>query len=458
MQPKSAKYLASAVILILVVAALPFIGLTERTADERQGVVIDFGYWEASWTDMSFSSDMDAVDALEDACTARGYAAPVYLSDGSVYSVNDQSNLPNATWKLFLLRGSGWEESPSSADISDEKVICWARAADAGSTIPGTDATGHTYYSYASDGKSTVTGEELCIVSLAPSVTEILASVGGAGMIIGTDNYSNYPQSVSDGRADGRIKSVGGYIDPNYERILSMSPDLVFCDGSVGEHVSMADRLRKSGIDCVVLYGGTDISTLYDNIWIAASALGMSQNANSVISSVRNTVTDVSGIAGSTGKRIFVSLSADPSPWTSGSDTFMSDVVASVGGVNVFDSQSSSWFMVSKEQIYMKQPDVIVIIYEHKDLNTKDDYDRIVGSLDPLWKDTPAYDNGDIYIFSGSAADVLSRAGPRLSVAAELMAKILNPQAFEEKDSQDIIPKYFGDDYHHYLRYQGEAS
>ena len=54
MQPKSVKYLASAVIIVLIVTALPFIGITERTLDERQGVVIDFGYWEASWTDMSF--------------------------------------------------------------------------------------------------------------------------------------------------------------------------------------------------------------------------------------------------------------------------------------------------------------------------------------------------------------------------------------------------------------------
>ena len=458
MQPKSQKYLASAVIIVLVIAALPFIGLTERTADERQGVVIDFGYWEASWTDMSFPSGTDAITALESACSQRGYESPVYLSDGSVYSVNGQSNLPNATWKLFLLRGSGWEESAPLTDVSDEKVICWARASDKDSAIPGTDASGHTYYSYASDGKSTVTGKDLRIVSLAPSVTEILVSVGGLEYIIGTDGYSNYPSSVTDGRDSGRIGFVGGYIDPNYEKILSMSPDLVFCDGSVGEHVSMADRLRKSGIDCVVLYGGTDIPTLYDNIWIAASALGMSGNANSVISSVRTTVSDVAGIAGSAGRRAFVSLSADPSPWTSGSGTFMSDILSSVGGTNVFDSQSSSWFMVSKEQIYMKQPDVIIIIYENKDLNSKEDYDRIVGNLDPMWKDTPAYANGDVYIFSGAAADMLSRAGPRLSEAAELVAKIFNPDAFSERDSQDVIPKFFGDDYHHYLRYQGDAS
>lgn len=460
MQPKSVKYLASAVILVLVVTALPFVGLTERTPDTRQGVVIDFGYWEASWTDMAFSSDRNAVDVLEEACRIRGYTDPVYLSDGSVYSVNDQANLPNASWNLYLLRDSGWtaESEIRSADISGEKVVCWARASVSDAAVPAADASGHTFYSYADEGKSLATGKDIRIATLAPSVTEIVCSVGGIDYLIGTDSYSNYPSSVVKGKDEGRIASTGGYIDPNYERIISLNPDIVFCDGSVGEQVSIADRLRKSGINCVILFGNTDISTLYDNIWVAASAIGFPERANSVISNLRSTITDVSGIAGNTGKRTFVSLSSDPSPWTSGRDTFMSDVISSVGGRNVFDSQSSSWFMVSKEQIYAKQPDVIIIIYENKDLNTQADYERIVGSLDPLWKDTPAYRSGDIYIFSGSSADVLSRAGPRLSEAAELVAKIFNPSAFVEKDSQDIIPKFFGDDYHHYLRYQGETS
>ena len=52
-----------------------------------------------------------------------------------------------------------------------------------------------------------------------------------------------------------------------------IGPYVVICDGGTGEHVSIANKLRKSGVDCVVLYDATDVEKLYDNIWITASAL-----------------------------------------------------------------------------------------------------------------------------------------------------------------------------------------
>ena len=38
--------------------------------------------------------------------------------------------------------------------------------------------------------------------------------------------------------------------------------------------------------------------------------------------------------------------------------------------------------------------------------------------------------------------------------AAELIAKLLNPNAFTDQDPLDSVPKYFGDDYWGYLNYQ----
>lgn len=459
MRPGTLKVSASIVLAILIVGSLPFVGLTERPVDDRQGVVIDFGYWDASWTDMSFSEGQDALDVLEAACEREGYSEPVYLPDGSVYSVNGQTNLPNASWNLFLLRGSGWEmfDDPSAVDIAGEDIVCWARSSDAGNIVPCTDASGHTFYSYAREGESLVTGKGMRVVSLAPSVTEVLCSVGCLTNIVGTDGYSDHPDDIVDARDDGSVVSVGGYIDPNYERIIGLAPNLVFCDGSIGEQVSMADRLRKSGIGCVILYDCKDIASVYDNIWIVASAMGFSDRANSTISGIMSSISVTSGIVGDTGKRVFVSLSADPSPWTSGSDTYLSDVISASGGTNVFDTQSSSWFMVSKEQVYAKQPDVIVIILENRSIGSQEEYTALLESLDPVWRNTPAYRNGEVYVFTGSSADVLSRYGPRVSEAVELMSKILDPSAFTDRDPMDIIPKYFGDDYGDYLRYQ-EAS
>jgi iron complex transport system substrate-binding protein len=183
----------------------------------------------------------------------------------------------------------------------------------------------------------------------------------------------------------------------------------------------------------------------------------MSENANTVISSLKKTIDDVSGIAGATNKRVFVALSADPSPWTAGNSTFMSDIVSTAGGRNIFDSQSSGWFMVSKEQIYAKQPQVL-IIFSEKEVKTEEEYKAILDSLDPVWKSTPAYkaEEKEVYVFSANSADILSRPGPRLAEATELICKILNQEAFMQRDPMDAIPHFFGNDYTDYLTYQGE--
>lgn len=447
------KMFSSAVLVVLLIATLPFIGTTESATDETEGVVLDFGYWDMYWIEMGLADGMTGDQALDIVCSYMGYEPPVRLNDGTVYSVNEQENLVGIWWGFYVLGDDGWEESDPQADIGGYRLVSWARTSGADVTVPGTDYSGFTYYGYGSDGADPVTGEPLRVVTLAPSVTETVVSVGGLDLIVGTDLYSNYPQEVVDRQDEGAITYVGGYTDPNYEWIIKVDPDLVICDGSVGQQVTIADKLRKAGIDVVVLYDAVDVSTMYDNIWIVASALGMSENANSVIANLGDTIDIVSGIAGDTNKRVFVALSADPSPWTSGSYTFMSDLVVSAGGRNVFDSQSSGWFMVNKEQIYAKQPQVIIII-SATPVDDRESYQALLDSLDPMWRNTPAYENGEVYVFSGDAADILQRPGPRLAEAAELLAKIMNQEAFLDRDPLDAVPKWFGDDYTYYLKYQ----
>ena len=453
------KLAASVAVIAAVFIGIAAVGTTDAEDDAVQGMMIDFGYWEVEWIEMTFSDGMDGYDALEAACDIKGYDL-VLRDDGTIGSINGQSNLENISWRMLVASDDGsWiEADPTSVDASEHRILCFSRCSGADTAMPGVDGTGFGYYDYAKDGVSISTGEPLRIVTLAPSVTETVCAVGGFEYIIGTDLYSNYPEEIVEGRSDGTIAVTGGYTDPNYEYIVRLAPDIVFCDGGAGEHLSMADKLRKSGVSCVMLYNCTDVGTLYENMWIAASALGLSENANSEINDIRHTIDTVSGIAGMTNKRVFSALSADPSPWTSGSNTFMSDIIALSGGRNVFDSQSSSWFMVSKEQIYKKQPQVIVIM-STREVTTQERYEEILDSFDPLWKQTPAYENGDVYVFSGASADIFQRPGPRLSEAAELLCKCLNQESFVKKDPLDTIPKYFGDDYSMYLTYQaGEGA
>lgn len=451
------KMIITAAVAVVAIALTPAMGLTQSEAEGRSGVVIDFGYWDTVWVNIDFGDGMDGYQALEKACELKGYQL-VYQDDAHtvVFSINEQSNLQGKKWGMYLLDGGQWVQcdDPKAVSLGDGDIVSWARASGPDDVIPGTDQSGFTFYSYADHGYSLRTGEKLKVVSLAPSVTETICSVGGLDYIVGTDLYSNYPSDVIDRKENGAIKNVGGYSDPNYEWIVKLGPDVVFCEGGTGEHVAMADKLRKSGINCVVTYDVTRVDVLYDNIWMIASAMGFSENANSVIQAFRGTIDSVSGVIGyQASVRTFIALSADPSPWTSGSNTFASDIISKVSGTNVFDSQSSSWFMVSKEQICSKQPQAIIIL-RADEVTTQEQYEEILDHIDVVWKETPAYRNGNIYIFSGKAADLLSRPGPRLSQAAELIGKALHPDQFTYRDPLDTIPKFLGDDYTDYLNYQ----
>lgn len=461
MNSANTKLAASCIVAMLIVISISVAGLTTNAQDQKEGLVIDFGYfeWNAVWTEIVFDDEMDGVDALETACHMNGYPEPIFLDEEKtvLHSIKNQISLENIGWGFYTMSDGSWRyvEDPHSVKVKDYGLVCWARAAGEDAVVPGTDASGFTYYSYGVKGLSAKTGEPLKVVTLAPSLTEMVVAVGGLDLIVGTDYYSDYPAQIPERKNNGSISIVGGYTDPNYEWIIKLGPDIVFCDGGVGEHISMANKLRKSGINCVVTHNSVDINTLYFNMWIVASAMGLGEQANDSINRIRVTVNTVEQILGiQQTYRVFMSLSPDPSPWTAGSDTFINDIIVRIHGKNIFASMQSSWFMVAKELIHFNQPEFIIILYEGREISTHEEYNAVLDGLDPLWKETPAYRNGNIFVFSGESVNILSRPGPRLGEATELLAKALHPTPFVLKDPMDIVPKFFGSDYREYLRYQ----
>src|SRR5262249_57346809 len=59
------------------------------------------------------------------------------------------------------------------------------------------------------------------IVSLIPAVTEMIFAMGEQSRLVGVSNYDRFPPAVE------KIDRVGGLLDPNVEKILSLKPDLV---------------------------------------------------------------------------------------------------------------------------------------------------------------------------------------------------------------------------------------
>ena len=459
MQAATVKLVSAAVIAMLAVTGISVIGFTADSVDARQGVMIDFGYYEVDWVEMEFSPGMTGDEALSSACTERSYPI-VKDDDGSVYSVNNKPRLEKVEWGMYVLDSVGrWAPvtDPSGYDVSNEKIISWARTGAGSAMMPAVDQTGFTYYSYAKLGKNLM-GEDLKIVTLAPSVTETVCAVGGLDYIVGTDRYSDYPNGLVSAQKSGKVSIVGGYTDPNFEKVVAENPDIVFLDGGTGEHVTMADKFRKSGINCVVLYNAVTTDDLLKNLWICASALGFPERGNDYISDVSEAINNICRIADLQDKKVFVALGVSDSPYTAGYGTYVTNMLESLGARNIFANDSNSWFMASKETVYERQPDIIIIIHDAEQITSQREYRTLLSHFNDLWKRTPAYANGEVYVFSGDAASLLSRAGARLPESLELLAKIMDPESFINEDPTDVVGvKYYNDSYNDpdngYLRY-----
>ena len=459
MQASTIKLVSAGIIAILAVTGISVIGFTADSVDAKQGVMIDFGYYEVDWIEMEFPEGMTGDQALDAACAERSYPV-VKDSDGSVYSVNSKTELEKVEWGMYVLDSSGnWSPvaDPSGYDVSKEKIISWARTGVGSAMMPAVDQTGFTYYSYAKLGKNPM-GEDLKIVTLAPSVTETVCAVGGLDYIVGTDRYSDYPNGLVSRQNNGTISIVGGYTDPNFEKVVAENPDIVFLDGGTGEHVTMADKFRKSGINCVVLYNAVTTDDLLKNLWICASALGFPERGNDYITDVSEAINNVCRIADLQDKKVFVALGVSDSPYTAGSGTYITNMLESLGARNIFANDSNSWFMASKEAVYERQPDIIIIIHDAEQITSQREYRTLVSHFNDMWKRTPAYANGEVYVFSGDAASLLSRAGARLPESLELLAKIMDPESFINEDPTDVVGvKYYNDSYNDpdngYLRY-----
>jgi len=292
----------------------------------------------------------------------------------------------------------------------------------------------------------TIGSEPKRVVSLAPSITEILFALGLGEKVVGVDQYSNYPPEVVKLREEGKIAVVGGYWNPDMEKILALKPDLVIASASVPSHVAIGEKLEKDyGIRVLFLKSGgaVTISDVFTDIWIVATVFGVEDRALELVLAISRDVENIVRELHVTtaGFRKVMILLGPPSwgYWTTGSGTFIDELITLAGGINVF-SDKSGYIQVSKEDIIERNPEILIVTVMGGIEDAKKVYEEIVG--DEALSKTDAVKSGRVYILVGEANDIVCRPGPRIVKALNILVRILHPEIFGEITRADIyVPK-----------------
>jgi iron complex transport system substrate-binding protein len=257
------------------------------------------------------------------------------------------------------------------------------------------------------------------IISLSPSLTEILFAIGvDSARIAGVTRFCDFPPAAR------RRPQVGGIIDPSLEVIQMKRPDLVLV--ARGNPMELQRRIRDLGIP---LYA-------FDDRAEVGGILGMLVRCRELI------CPDDTALAGSLVRRFTRELAgfeswsaalpprarprvyyADPEypTFTCGPGSHVNDLIRLAGGINIVQ-EGGAWPQFSAERLLAEQPDWLLLALPEG--RSRAQATAGLRRL-PGWPDLKALKADKVcWIDAGK----LQRPGPRTLTALEELAACLHPE------------------------------
>ena len=252
------------------------------------------------------------------------------------------------------------------------------------------------------------------VVSLSPSITEILFAIGLGDKVVGVTEHCDYPEA-----AKAKPK-VGGYFTTSLEDILDKDPDLILTDG----YDPVMQQIEGLGIPMLVLQP-EDIDGIFKDIDLVGKVMNKEEEAARLVDSLQQRLDKVAEIKASatSSPTVFYEIDAtDPTkPWTAGPGSFADILISLAGGSNIV-TESGSWLQLSLEKLLSANPDIIIL----------GDYPYVtpkqVEERSGVWQDLTAVNLGKVYAVSDPS--LTSRPGPRIIDGLEEIARMIHPELF----------------------------
>lgn len=236
------------------------------------------------------------------------------------------------------------------------------------------------------------------VVTLAPNITEIVYALGAGAKVVGTDDFSNYPEPARN------VAKVGG-MQPDIERIAALRPDLVLAS-TEGNHPALAPALGAAGIPLFVIR--TDrVDEIAPAIERIGSLLGVASAKTKADELSRQIATQKR--VRPRRPRVLFAIWTDPL-YVAGTDTFTDDLLALTGADNVV--RTGGWPQYSLESLVADPPEMI--LYPRGAL-TPAQMDALLARVGTRRPQVVAVDE-----------DVFQRPGPRVVEAAAKLNAIFD--------------------------------
>lgn len=187
------------------------------------------------------------------------------------------------------------------------------------------------------------------IVSLVPSLTELVDWLGAGDRLVGRTTFCTEPPTIA-----ARAPAVGGTKNPKIDRIVALGPDLVIANKEENRREDV-EALRAAGLPVLV----TDPNTVDEAVVMVeelGALLGCGERAAGLASETR---VELVASPAARGRRVFVAVWHSPLLGL-GSDTYGHNLLERAGARNVLAGRTR-YPEVSMGEIEALQPDLILL-------------------------------------------------------------------------------------------------
>ena len=200
-------------------------------------------------------------------------------------------------------------------------------------------------------------GNDLKIISLSPTATEMVYAIGAGEQVIGVDNMSNYPEA-----AGGAESKLSGF-EPNVEAIAGMEPDVVLISYDPGD---LEVQLEGLGIDTWTGYAAMTLDESYTQLTELGALTGHQSGAEAVIECMKTAIASITETVQEMRAEDDVAsyyYELDDTYYSVTSNTFVGQLMSSLGLVSIADgvAEGNDYPQLNIETIVSSDPDYIFL-------------------------------------------------------------------------------------------------
>ena len=242
------------------------------------------------------------------------------------------------------------------------------------------------------------------IVVLDPATVEMIYMLGAEDKIVGVANLER--SKVWPEEKVAKLESVGTFIKPSLERIITLKPDLVITSALTDDNLN--NGLKSNNIEAKRIQANS-IEEIFTNFMEVAKMLGKENEANKIIAEKRAKLEEIKKMAAINKKGLFV-MSASPL-MVFGNDNLPNDIMKLLNIKNIAENQKGRNPIVTTEFIMKENPDIIITLLPNP---------AQIVATNPQLKNVNAIKNNKFIVVNSSQ---ILRGSPRTIDQIEEIAK-----------------------------------